>query len=92
MGWFDTIKAAFGFAAGAAPINPVSAVANAVGGVAGAVKAGEELADHSKLLTAGQAEGVLKDAAQTEKRVDDAAAAHGDEQLRKSVEATRFRD
>jgi hypothetical protein len=94
MSWLDKIKSAFSFGAGvaAAPINPVSAVANAVGNVAGAVKAGEELADHTKLLHAGQAEGVEADAAKTEERVAAAGAAHGDQQLRNSVEATRFRD
>lgn len=92
MSWLDKIKGALGLAAGAAPINPVSAVANAVGNVAGAVKAGEELADHTKLLNAGKAEGTLDDVAKTEERVADAARARDDDGLRDSVAKTRFRD
>lgn len=94
MSWLDKIKSALSFGASAvsAPINPVSAIAGAVGNVAGAVKAGEELADHTKLLNAGQAEGVLNDAAKTEERVATAGAAHGDQQLRDDVAKTRFRD
>lgn len=92
MGWLDKIKGVFGFAAAGAAVNPVSAVATAVGNVAGAVKAGEELADHKKLLEAGAAQGVLTDAAKTEERVAAAGAAHGDQQLRDDVKATRFRD
>lgn len=72
--------------------NPVSAVAGAVGSVADAVGAGEQLADHKQMLAAGEAEGTQNDEAETEKRVDSAAAALSDERLRADAAASNFRD
>lgn len=77
---------------GAFSASPVGAVAGAVGGIAGAVRAGEELADHKQLLAAGAAEGTIADVAKTQARVDDAAASLNDQRLRISVNQTRFRD
>lgn len=79
---------------GAFSPSPVTAVASAVGAVAGAVGEGEKLADDSKLLTAGAAEGVALDEKETEKRVKagDDAAANASDQLRSTVEAAHFSD
>ncbi len=94
MGWLDKIKSIGGLIGGGAKAasNPVSAVAGAVEGIAGAVSAGEQLADHKQMLAAGAAEGVQKDAAKTEERIADAAAARNDSGLRADVQRARYRD
>lgn len=94
MGILDKVKSFIGMGASAAGAasNPVSAVAHAVGGIAGAVESINTKADHAQMLAAGKAEGVADNVAKTEERVAAAGAARGDDRVRNDVRATRYRD
>lgn len=90
MGWFDKLKGMV--MGGAASASPVGAIATAVGNIAGAVQAGEQLADHKQLINAGEAKGTVKDVQKTEERVGDALDARNDDKLRDDVKAKHYRD
>lgn len=95
MSILDKVKGFFGMAAGAAgaaSTGPVTAIAQAVGGVSNAVAAVNTKADHAQILEAGKAEGKLDDVAETEKRIAAGATARDDDKLRADVKNTRYRN